>query len=160
MLQLEHMPDHARVWVYQSSRILTDAETLAIQQRLHHFVQQWLSHQKALKACAEIRYQQFIVLAVDQQYESPSGCSIDSSVAFLKSIENDFEIDLFDRLHFAWKATDTQIRRSSRREFAELYAQGQISDQTIVFNNLVNTKKDLLQHWEIELSKSWHAKMV
>lgn len=160
MQLFEQLPDHARVWIYQSDRVLTDAETLLIKQKLQDFIQSWKSHQKSLNAHATIVYQQFILLAVDEQYEAPSGCSIDSSVAFLKNLEQEFKINLFDRLQFAWKASDHQIRCSTRSEFAALYAQGKINDQTIVFNNLVQTKKELLQKWEVELAQSWHAKMV
>lgn len=160
MQLFEQMPDHSRVWIYQSDRVLTDAETLLIKQKLRDFIQSWKSHQKSLNAHANIMYQQFILLAVDEQYEAPSGCSIDSSVAFLKNLEQEFKINLFDRLKFAWKADDHQIRCSTRSEFATLYAAGKINDQTIVFNNLVQTKKELLQKWEVELALSWHAKMV
>ncbi len=100
-----------------------------------------------------------MVLVVDESYEAPSGCSIDSSVALIKQLEETYQVDFFDRMNFAYKK-DNAVLSANRTDFANLYQNGTINNQTIVFNNLVNTKEDLEEKWEVRLGDSWHARMV
>lgn len=160
MLNYVDVPEQARVWIYQSNKAFSSEQIQHLEQLLQKFVGQWQSHGKTVKAWAEVRYQHFIILAVDENYEAPSGCSIDSSVALMRQIEAEFGVTLFDRMCFAYKDQAGQVQTADRADFAALYAQKAIDDQTIVFNNLVNTKKALEEEWELPLSKSWHARMV
>jgi hypothetical protein len=47
-----------------------------------------------------------------------------------------------------------------RDTFAQWYAEGKIDDETLVFDTLVNNKKDLEEHWLKPLKDSWHRRMV
>lgn len=68
---------HSRVWIYQSDRKLTDPEVGKIQQELDDFTIGWTAHNNQLKARAEIRYNRFLILIVDESQAGASGCSID-----------------------------------------------------------------------------------
>lgn len=160
MLDYNLLPNNARVWIYQSNQSFTEEQTAAIRQKLQTFVNQWQSHSHPLHAWGDIRYNRFVILAVDESYEAPSGCSIDSSVAVIKSIEQEFGVDMFDRLNFAYKNNDNTVQSADRDNFAALYADEQINNDTIVFNNLVQTKADLETKWEVALGDSWHRNMV
>ncbi len=151
-------PDHSRVWVYQSSREFTASETEWLQHELSAFAKQWTAHQQQLHAQAEIQYNRFIILMVNQDVNAASGCSIDKSVNFLKEIEKKFDVNLFDRFNLAYRQ-DGHIHSCSRDEFEKLIQKGIINDTTIVFNNLVATKKELETNWEIPLKDSWHARL-
>ena len=35
---------------------------------------------------------------------------------------------------------------------------GAVGKKTIVFNNLVNTKEEYLEHWEVPAIESWHSR--
>ena len=160
MINFNQLPEDARVWVYQCDMAFSEEQVKNIEQQLNDFSTQWLSHNKQLKASAEVRYNRFIILTVDEGYETPSGCSIDSSVALIKKIEAEMKVDMFNRMNFAWKNKEGKVLSAPRNEFSALYAKGEIGDDTIVFNNLVNTKTDLINKWEVALSTSWHARMV
>src|SRR5690606_27655128 len=86
------------------------------------------------------------------------GCSIDKSVYLLKEIEQETGLNLFDRLQVAYRKGD-QIVVASRHEFEELVASGEITEDTIVFNNLVTSYPELETHWEVPVKESWHAKV-
>lgn len=160
MVSYAQLPDQSRVWIYQSNQAFSEEQTQMIRQKLQNFVAQWQSHGAPVQGWADVKYNRFVVLAVDERYESPSGCSIDSSVSVIKEIEAATGVDMFDRLNFAYK-TDTQTVQSADRDaFSELYTSKAINDTTIVFNNLVTTKIDLENKWEVPLGKSWHANMV
>lgn len=159
MINYNELPADARVWIYQSNKSFDEQQTAIIQKKVENFIQQWQSHGKGVKAWGKLQYNRFIILIADQNHEAPSGCSIDSSVAFIKSIATEMGVDMFDRMNFAYKK-EGKVLSADRLNFANLYQSGSINDQTTVFNNLVNTKADLDQKWELPLAESWHARMV
>ena len=144
----------SRVWVYQSDRNLSDKEVLFIQQKLLTFCNNWTAHQVHLISSYKVLYNRFIIFFVDEQKQNATGCSIDSSVNFIKEIEAEFCIDLFNRTQIAFKQ-DGEIVTLSISEFEKI-----VQADTIVFNNLVNTKADFEEKWETLASKSWHAKFL
>ncbi|MEO1712860.1 MAG: hypothetical protein AAFU60_05940 [Bacteroidota bacterium] len=156
---MEALPDTSRVWIYQSNRIFTEAETQRLKVILQQFAEQWTSHNRALRANASLLHDRFIVLLVDESMAGASGCSIDKSVHFMQAIEQEFGVQLFDRMNFAYQQ-GSEIRTANRDEFVSLYAQGIITDETIVFDNLVKTKGELSSGWQKPLAESWHARMV
>ena len=159
MVAYESLADTSRVWIYQAARPFTDAELQEAQKYLEQFAQQWVSHNRALKAFAKVFHQQFIVLIVDESQAGASGCSIDSSVKFLQKLSAHFDIDFFDRMTFAYKE-GAFVKTAPRTEFATLYKTGQLTEETLVFDNLVTTKADFEAAWIKPLGKSWHKRMV
>jgi len=159
LVTYDTLPDTTRVWIYQSNRPFSEKELPKLEQQLQQFVQQWISHNLQLRAFGGIFHQQFIVLMVDESLAGASGCSIDASVHFIKQLEQAYSVNLFDRLTFAYKDGDAVIT-APRDEFARLYAEGKISDETLVFDNLVNNKGDFDKAWVKPLAESWHKRMV
>lgn len=149
-----------RIWIYQADRFLTAAEQTLIIDKLQEFTGQWRAHGKKLTATAEIRYDLFVILMVDEAAEMPSGCSIDKSVYLLKELEETLGVGLFDRLRVAFrKEKNAPIQIVGKDEFEGLIDRGEVTDQTIVFNNLVPGYLDLSEKWEVPLSQSWHARV-
>ena len=91
------MPDHSRVWVYQANRPFSASETQAIENYLAPALTQWAAHGAGLNASFEIRFQQVIVIAVDETVNAASGCSIDASTRWFKEMGAELGIDFFDR---------------------------------------------------------------
>ncbi len=91
------MPDHSRVWVYQANRPFSTSETQAIENYLTPALTQWAAHGAGLNASFEIRFQQVIVIAVDETINAASGCSIDASTRWFKEMGAALGIDFFDR---------------------------------------------------------------
>lgn len=153
------MNENSRVWLYQSTKALNEDEVSGIKSKLNAFTQEWVSHNNALKAKGDILYDRFILLMVDESQASASGCSIDSSVRFLQDLGMEYATDFFDRLNFSY-LDNGEVKTAHKDEFAELYAKGEINDETIVFNNLVKDAKELKQGWQIPLKQSWHKNFV
>ena len=151
----DRLPDDSRVWIYTTNRYLSDEEVIAIEQDLSAFLTQWTAHQQALEASCLIPYNNFIVIGLNENKNSASGCSIDASVHFLKQLEKKFKLDLFDRMLITYKKNN-QIKHLALHEFKRLAKQGELSKSTTVFNNLVQTKKDFLSNWETLAEFSWH----
>ncbi|MDB5112445.1 MAG: transporter ATPase [Mucilaginibacter sp.] len=150
--------ENSRVWIYQSSKKLSTTEVQQIQQSLDSFTTQWTAHNHQLKAKAEIRYNRFLILIVDESQAGASGCSIDKSVNFMKQLEQQFNINLFDRFNLAYREGE-EILSLPRHDFEEQIKQGKINTNTIVFNNLVQNLAELENKWEVPFKESWHKQL-
>lgn len=150
----EEMDASSRVWIYQSSRLFSLSEAFQIEDMLNEFVSSWHSHGVAVKGYANLFYGQFIILMADETASGVSGCSTDSSVRLMKSIEQKFRVQLFDRLLLAFLIEEkVQLIPISQLDFAE---ENQfISKDTLYFNNTVQTKKELEEKWLLPLKESW-----
>ena len=159
MSAIEQMPYDARVWVYQSKRILSDAEVNIIKKSGTDFIVGWAAHGANLKASFDVVYNRFIVIAVDEKQAAASGCSIDKSVRFVKELDQQFDLNLFDRLQVAYRI-ENEIKSCHLSEFEKLAAQNIVDGSTIVFNNMVSNKTDFDKQWEIPLKKSWQSRVL
>src|ERR1700749_5003601 len=95
--------EQSRVWIYQSDRELYEDEVKQLHEILNKFAAEWTAHNHQLKAKAEIRYNRFLILIVDESQAGASGCSIDKSVNFIKRLEQEFNIILLDRFNLAYR---------------------------------------------------------
>lgn len=91
-------PETSRVWIYGSNREISISEQQYILENLKEFTGQWATHGKELIATAEVFLSNFVVFVVDESRVKASGCSIDSSVRFIKVIGSALKIDFFNRL--------------------------------------------------------------
>jgi hypothetical protein len=98
-------------------------------------------------------------LAVDEGFNNVSGCSIDASVRFVKELESELQIDLMNKLNVSFKDGDN-INIVKLAEFQKFAKEQKITKETIVFNNMVQTKEEVDNNWEIPASKSWHNRFI
>ncbi|WP_299056087.1 ABC transporter ATPase [uncultured Polaribacter sp.] len=155
----KNLPDNSRVWVYQADRILTENEINVISEKAADFINQWTRHGDDLKGSFVIKYNQFLVLAVDESFNNVSGCSIDSSVRFIKEIENELEVDLMNKLNVTFKDNNS-INVVKLSDFQKFAKEKKITAETIVFNNMVNTKAEFENQWELPAQESWHKRFL
>lgn len=149
---------HSRVWIYQADRKLSDTEVQQIQIAMDNFTRSWTAHNNQLLAKAEIRYNRFLILFVDESQAGASGCSIDKSVNFMKQVEEHFGINLFDRFNLAYRDGE-EVISLPRHQFEDLIKQGKITKETIVYNNLAQTLTELQTKWEVPFKDSWHIQL-
>jgi len=149
-----NLSPQSRAWIYQSSRRFTDAEAIIITDKIKGFVNQWTAHKEEVTGEGLLFYNRFIVLLADESQVGVSGCSVDSSVHFIRNIGQDFRTNFFDRWLIAYKLND-EVHTTPRAEFEKLVTSGKVTDETIVFNNLVQTKAELEAKWQVPFKDSW-----
>ena len=98
MITTHTLADTSKTWIYQSNRAFTPEEAIEIQNHIHVFCRNWVSHSNELKAAGQLINNRFIVLMVDESKAGASGCSIDKSVHFIKSIGSKYQTEMFDRM--------------------------------------------------------------
>ncbi|WP_224490185.1 ABC transporter ATPase [Robertkochia flava] len=159
LVSFESLPDDARVWIYQASRTFTDDEIEELRSSLNEFLKQWTAHGANLRAGYEIRYKRFLIIALDQSMNMASGCSIDASVHFIQELEKKYGIDLLDKMNVSYRQGDF-IAYKPLVDFKKMAKDRAVSQNTIVFNNLVNTKEEYQNYWEVPARDSWHARFM
>jgi hypothetical protein len=150
----ESLPENSRIWIYQSSRKFNSAELLIISDALSAFTEQWKVHGIPMPSSFEIRFNQFIILAADENSTAASGCSIDDSVRMIKLLGEKLGVELFDRTRIAFKK-ENEIITIPLDELKRKYLEGVWSNQTLVVNNLISTKRELSGGWLIPAEASW-----
>lgn len=141
----------ARVWIYQSDRKITSEEKTVIANQLNIFTGQWQVHGAPLEASFDIRFDHFIILAAN---DTTSGCSIDSSVRAVKELGQLTGIDFFNRNLVAFKHRE-EIRLIALPLLKSAYTNGDWSEETPVFNNLVSSVGDLAENWVVPAASTW-----
>ncbi|MEZ0006403.1 hypothetical protein ABH942_001773 [Flavobacterium sp. 28YEA47A] len=156
-IPFENMPDESKIWIYQSNRKFSDDEMAEIESDLKAFVENWAAHGTGLEASYLLQYNRFIILAVNQEVQSATGCSIDSSVQFIQQLEQKYGVDLLDKMNVTFKLGE-HIAHKPLVEFKKMAKEKAVSANTIVFNNLVNTIGEWHEYWEVPAKESWHSR--
>ncbi|PQB07629.1 ABC transporter ATPase [Polaribacter filamentus] len=157
--EYKNLPNNSRVWIYQSEREFNQKEIEIISAKAEEFINSWTRHGDNLKGSFTIKYNQFLVLAVDESFNTVSGCSIDSSVRFVQQLEKELQLDLMNKMNITFKDNET-INLVKLSDFQQFAKDKKISLETIVFNNMVNTKEDFENKWEIPAKQSWHKRFL
>lgn len=149
----------SRVWIFQTDRLMNAEEELVVDSQVKGFISQWASHGASMHASHIVLHHCFVVIAADEQKQSASGCSIDSSMAVFKQLEKQLGLSFFDRFAIAYNDGE-QVKVVKQAVFKSLIADGLISENTIVFNNLISSKEQFLNTWEIPIKESWHKRYL
>ena len=153
----ENLTEESKIWIYQSNRKFSDEEIAEIDTELKAFIEKWAAHGTSLEASYELRYNRFIVLAVNQENQIATGCSIDASVQFIQNLEKKFEVDLLDKMNVTFKLGE-HVAHKTLIEFKKMAKEKAVSENTIVFNNLINTVGEYQDFWEVPAMDSWHSR--
>lgn len=100
MEKFHQLSDSSKVWIYTASRQLNPTELDFARKEIDIFTKNWAAHGSALQAMGDVLESRFVVLAVDEVTANASGCSIDTSVQFMKALGQELNIDFFNRMFF------------------------------------------------------------
>ena len=153
----ENLPLESKIWIYQSNRKFTEEEFASIEEELKPFIDSWAAHGTGLEASYLLKYNRFIILAVNQEVQMATGCSIDKSVEFIQSIEKKHAVDLLDKMNVTFKLGE-HIAHKTLIDFKKMAKDKAVTEKTIVFNNLVNSIEEWNDNWEVPAGESWHSR--
>lgn len=155
-----NLAPHSRVWIFQSDRFLNTNEKAFLQQRMQEFIPQWASHGNDLYGAFSFEKELFLVIGVDEQRSPTSGCSIDSLTRVVKEVGAALNVDFFNRLAIAYEDDAQKIDLVSMNDFKRMITENKVNENTIVFNNLVNTKAEFDTKWRTSVKNSWHTNLI
>lgn len=158
-LPFEELPDESRVWIYTGTRAFTPAEEKSVSELLESFCSNWAAHGEPLKTSFKIEKSQFIIMALDEDFANPSGCSIDSSVGILRQIQSGTGIDFLNRSVVPF-LINNQVALIPLSNLKANFASGELKSDTLTFHTLATTKREWESSSTIPAEKSWMSKYL
>jgi hypothetical protein len=144
-MSINDLNPNSKLWLYQSNRPLNETEITWLNEQLEEFTKQWAAHGNQLKAAGEVLNPYFVALAVDLTHENASGCSIDASVRFIKSVGAELNVDFFNRLKML---VEDENGVQKLIPFKQLQAHPTYS----IFNPLVETVGQLNSQFKLKVA--------
>ena len=157
LIDLEKMPNSAQVFIYQMDKPLNEQQIAEITEQIKIFIQNWQAHGNPLRSAFEIKHNQFLILAVDKSYNEATGCSIDESVNFIKSMEKKYHVSFTDHAKIAF-LKNNKVDIIPYKEIKNKIASHAIQPNTLVFDNMKNNLGEYKKNWILQSSDSWLKK--
>ncbi len=158
LVSFESLPKNSRIWIFPSSEEIDFRTKIKIRERLVKFISDWTSHNKNIQASFELPYNRFIVIALNQNLQNASGCSIDSLMNLIQIFEKEFNLILLDRMNVLYRDKTKKIKYLTLKDFIVKVKSKSINSKTVVFNNLVINKEEYMKSWEVPALNSWHSR--
>jgi hypothetical protein len=161
MIYLNHIlfPDHSRVWIYQADRKLSIEDQEVLVKNGSDFVSQWQAHGHDLTAGFFVVLDHFVIMVVDEQMETASGCSIDKSMHLILGLQKELGINFTNRMISALYIND-QVVLYPYAEVKQALETGKISGETLVFDNTITNLSTLKTSWLKPLKDTWLKKLL
>lgn len=154
VVDFKNIADSSRLWVYQLNRELTALENDYLSKQSTNFLESWAAHGTGLIASYSIVENRFLFVAADESKANASGCSIDSLTHFLMDMQQQMDIDFFDRSSIIYQ-NDSQLKSMPFVEFRDKLASGDISSDTRMYNTVLKLKSQLKEQFLIPVKDSW-----
>jgi hypothetical protein len=149
----------SKVWIYTANKTFNVEEELSIRKELDEFCSHWDSHSSLLAAKNFILFSQIIILVVDDSFNPISGCALDKSVAFLKKLEINYNVSLFDRWLQTANIHDQWITYPTFR-WSEKFSAKEINFDTLFLDTMVNNLFDAKHHLIKKLGDFWLKRFI
>lgn len=153
------LPGNSRIWIYQSDRILTSSEVSFIKNQGKLFIEGWNAHGAKLTAGVDVIHDLFLVIAANEEEIMASGCSIDASVRFVRELQSILQVDFFNRLVVAVDQED-YIQLLPLNDVEENYKQGNLQDDSHIFDNTISQLSQLRENWLKQVNESWLTRFI
>ena len=154
LVDFNSLNPHSRVWIYHSERKFTPAEKNIICDALSSFTSDWKAHGIPLTSSFEIKFDSFIVLAVDEEAHGASGCSIDGSTRAIKELEERLGLGLFERGKASFVRGE-ELLTVPLKKLKESAEAGEWNAETLSVNTLVATKGELEDSFVVPAGTTW-----
>lgn len=148
-----------KIWIYTLSKQLNAEQEADFKNRCLLFVNSWTAHDTSLDASFELYNHRLLIFNVDETKYAASGCSIDKQVRLVKELEQQFSIELLNRLLVAYETNGT-IEVVKASEIKQLLENGLITKDTLVFDNTITSSEELKTSWKRPLQETYLAKYL
>ncbi len=152
-ISFDELPGNARIWWYQADRNLSPSEIEILESKLRLNMDNWLTHGMPMKGSFTILFDRVILIGADTDFQSPSGCSIDSSTRWLKDLGAQLGLQLFDRSIGYFK--DDELNFISFFDAKKVIQEGHIQSDTKILNTQISSKDDVDTRLTIPASETF-----
>jgi hypothetical protein len=154
------LPDDARVWVFGSGIELSPDSESTLLATVDEYLDGWRAHGSPLTVGRDWRDGRFLAVAVDQNEEHASGCSLDALFRVLQGLERHLGTQLLGNARVYYRDPDGVINVTDRAGFASLAQEGSIERHSPVFDLSVQTVAQWRDRFETTAENSWHNALL
>lgn len=153
------LSEEAKVWIYPASRKFYANEVDTIETKVKAFIENWKSDDENFLASYQFLYNRFIVLVADDTKSNLSNNDIDASVSFILELQNQYEVELLDKMNVCFKQGE-YVQYKDLKDFKKLLKNKAITGKTTIFDNLITNNDDFKNFWEIPIEESWYSRFL
>lgn len=158
-LNFSDFSETARVWLYLADKRMTKDEAMELADSAEEFADNWQSHRKGVKATSLFIEDQVLVFLVEDSDTSIGGCSIDSSVNFVKELGSKYNVDFFNRMLCAYIGEEG-LKVIPTNQINDSVDNGDLENETLVLNTIIKSRIELENDLFISLESSWYKRFV
>jgi len=147
------LPEESRIWIYASEKALTTDQQNYILELISEHLKAWNAHKVPLTAGVTILENHFIVVALDEDKNAASGCSIDTLQKTIQDLEKELNISLLNRLN-VFCEIDGEI------ESIPSFKLKTIANGNTLFYDLTILTKSELNTYLKPISEGWCARFL
>lgn len=159
LVEYTSLPETSKVWIYPSNRKFYDTEIDGLHEKIKVFLESWKSDDATFQVAYKLLYNRFIVLFADGSNTALSNTDIDTSVQFILKLQQDYKVELLDRMNVCFKQGEF-VQYKELKDFKKLLKNRAVTEKTIVFDNLITTKEEFENYWEVPISESWYGRFL
>lgn len=148
-----------RIWIYTISKLLTEDQLTSLKARCQNFVSTWTAHEVSLDASFELYKNRLLIFKVNEANYNASGCSIDKQVRLVKELEQEFSVELLNRLLVAYEKND-EVSVVKASEITGLLNEKSITEDTLVFDNTISQSAELAAYWKRPLKDTYLSRYL
>jgi hypothetical protein len=151
--------EDAKVWVYPSSRKFYPNEIEGIESKIKTFLENWKSDTENFKASYKFLYNRFLIFFADDEGASLTKSDVDTLVSFILTLQQEYDVALLDKMNACFKQGEF-VQYKDLKDFKKLLKNKAITAKSIIFDNLITTKNDFDNNWEIPIEESWYNRYL
>ena len=153
------LSEQAKVWIYPSSRKFYPQEVEEIEAKIQNFVTNWNPKDECFLCSYQFLYNRFIIISVEEMDSSITNQEMDFLVRFIMDLQNIYKVQLLDRMNVCFKQ-GKYIQYKELKEFKKLVKNKAVGKKTVLFDNLITTKFDFENYWEVPIEDSWYKRFL
>ena len=137
LIEYNKINEDSRLWIFTSDRKIKENQEKILNNLLSNFLANWQSHKSPLFAGYNIFKSFFLVIALDENQNPASGCSIDLLYKEILKIETSLNISFTNRLKICIDDNDIikSVLLNELKKHADL--------ESLFYDTTINIKKDL-----------------
>jgi len=156
----DSLPGTSRAWLYMADRVLTAEEQGALRADIDSFLLEWVAHGQSLQASWRLEGGRCLIIALDENSPSATGCSIDAKVHWLQRFGQQWGLDWMNRNTVTYISGDTSTWCDAPlASFWAARKAGVIDDETLVVNAVISNKLESEPTLVVAFKASWHETM-
>jgi hypothetical protein len=159
IVDFNEIPTWSKLWVFPSSRKFYEQEISGLKENIEAFLNSWTNEDQLFNCAYELKHHRFIIISVDNSEINLSLKTHDALSVFIQELEKKYEVILLDKINVCYKQGEF-VQYKDIVEFKKMMKEKGVSSKTIVFDNMITTKEELENNWEINIMDSWLGRFL